>query len=99
MSDALKEVLEDPEIHEIRVAALKIEAVKDPVGFELKFVMPLKQKLTPEPGEAEFIEMTAEEEEAFMEERTSAEIAKAKEELKANGQPITPQTIATAVNA
>ncbi len=68
--DALKEVLDDPEIHAIRVAALKVKAAEEPLDFELRFVMPRKEKLSSPVYNVPFIPLTPEQERCLIDDST-----------------------------
>lgn len=70
MGDALREVLDDPEIHEIRVEGLKEFARTDPVGFELRLVGPRSEKFSTPVYEVPLIPLSPEEERCFVDEST-----------------------------
>lgn len=70
MSDPLSEVLEDEEVHEELVKALKEAALEQPLGFYAKFVGPRAQKLAPSQKDIQHATMTPAEEAARMDELT-----------------------------
>lgn len=71
MSDALAEVLNDPEVHEQLVKGLKEAALEAPLGFYARFVTPRAQKLAASLSEAEHSTMTPAEEAKLMDELTT----------------------------